>query len=674
MEERQTQLTNRSLALSKTLALVAVVFPVLAVVGWIFNIPLLRQVHPTLPVMHPNTALGLLLLAAGILLTRNQKHSRTRVIAACALAAGAWVLGLLSLSEYIFVKDLGIDRIFFGHASIPPEPYPGRSSPQTATNFLLFGAALLVYNVPFLQARVGQILALSAGANAVITVTGYIFSTKEFYGFPEFGTGMALHTAAAFILMTASLLLSRPNEGMMALVTSGTRSGAMARQIFLTGVLGPPLVGLLTWIGTLANWYGLTVQISLFVVAMGVLVFRTTWQAARQAEGAELRAHAALEESQAINDRLRNVLDERRIFAALIDNSSDFIGIADPSGKPIYVNPAGRRMIGVPEDYPIERTQISEAYAPNERAFASEVILKAMLEQGQWRGETYFWNARTEQAIPVSDEHFLIRDNETGRLLGMGTVTRDISDIRRAQQEAQRAINIRDEVLAIVSHDLKNPVTTISLVAQWLRSCRGMEASQLETAAVKIERAVQKMLLLISDLLDLSKIRSGTLSVEFRPVGVDGLLMPVIESMRTQAEARRQTIDLNIASGLPLVWADPDRIGQVMSNLLGNAIKFSPEDSKILVSAVQETDCVVIGVSDRGPGIPPEYLQKVFDRYWQATEAKGVGSGLGLSIAKGIVNAHCGKIWAESQPGKGSCFYFTLPLAGIAAKRPDVAA
>ena len=674
MEERQTQLTNRSLALSKTLSLVAVVFPVLAVVGWIFNIPLLRQVHPAFPVMHPNTALGLLLLAAGILLTRNQKHSRTRVIAACALAAGAWVLGLLSLSEYIFVKDLGIDRIFFGHASIPPELYPGRSSPQTATNFLLLGAALLVYNVPFLQVRVGQILALSAGANAVITVTGYIFSTKEFYGFPEFGTGMALHTAAAFILMTASLLLSRPKEGMMALVTSGTRSGAMARQIFLTGVLGPPLVGLLTWIGTLANWYGLTVQISLFVVAMGVLVFRTTWQAARQAEGAELRAHAALEESQATNDRLRNVLDERRIFAALIDNSSDFIGIADPSGKPIYVNPAGRRMIGVPEDYPIETMQISETYAPKERAFASEVILKAMLEQGQWRGETYFWNAQTEQAIPVSDEHFLIRDNETGRLLGMGTVTRDISDIRRAQQEAQRAINIRDEVLAIVSHDLKSPVTTISLVAHWLRSFRRMEASQLETAAVKIERAVQKMLLLISDLLDLSKIRSGTLSVEFRPVGVDALLMPVIESMRTQAEARRQTIDLNIASGLPLVWADPDRIGQVMSNLLGNAIKFSPEDSEILVSAVQETDCVVIGVSDRGPGIPPEYLQKVFDRYWQATEAKGVGSGLGLSIAKGIVNAHCGKIWAESQPGKGSCFYFTLPLAGIAAKRPDVAA
>jgi PAS domain S-box-containing protein len=674
MEGRQAQLTNRSLALSKTLSLVAVVFPVLTVVGWIFDIPLLRQVHPAFPVMHPNTALGLLLLAAGILLTRNPKHSRTRVVATCALAGGAWVLGLLSLSEYVFVKDLGIDRIFFGHASIPPELYPGRSSPQTATNFLLLGAALLVYNVPVLQVRVGQILALSAGANAVITVTGYIFSTKEFYGFPEFGTGMALHTAAAFILLTASLLLSRPSEGMMALVTSGTRSGAMARQIFLTGVLGPPLVGLLTWSGTFANWYGLTVQISLFVVAMGVLVFRTTWQAARQAEETELRAHAAFQESQATNDRLRKVLDERRIFAALIDNSSDFIGIADPSGKPIYLNPAGRRMIGVAEDYPIETMQIPEAYAPKERAFASEVILKEMLEQGQWRGETYFWNAQTEQAIPVSDEHFLIRDNEAGRLLGMGTVTRDISDIRRAQQEAQRAIDIRDEILAIVSHDLKNPVTTISLVAHWLRSRRRMEASQLETAAVKIERAVQKMLLLISDLLDLSKIRSGTLSVEFRPVGVDTLLMPVIESMRTQAEARRQTIDLNIGSGLPLVWADPDRIGQVMSNLLGNAIKFSPEDSKILVSAVQETDCVVIGVSDQGPGIPPEYLQKVFDRYWQATEAKGVGNGLGLSIAKGIVTAHCGKIWAESQPGKGSCFYFTLPLASIAAKRPDIAA
>ena len=150
--------------------------------------------------------------------------------------------------------------------------------------------------------------------------------------------------------------------------------------------------------------------------------------------------------------------------------------------------------------------------------------------------------------------------------------------------------------------------------------------------------------------------------------------MPVIEVMRTQAEARRQNIELNIGSGLPLVWADPDRIGQVLSNLLGNAIKFSPEDSKVIVSALQQGDRVVIGVSDQGPGIPPEYLQKVFDRYWQPAGTKGLGSGLGLSIAKGIVEAHCGKIWAESQPGYGSSFYFTLPLASVAAKRPDTAA
>src|SRR4029077_6676937 len=176
-------------------------------------------------------------------------------------------------------------------------------------------------------------------------------------------------------------------------------------------------------------------------------------------------------------------------------------------------------------------------------------------------------------------------------------------------------------------------------VAHWLRGCRRMEASQLDNAAGKIERAVQKMLLLISDLLDLSKIRSGTFSVEFRPVGLDEILMPVIEVMRTQAEARRQNIELNIGSGLPLVWADPDRIGQVLSKLLGNAIKYYPEDSKVIVSALQQGDRVVIGVSDQGPGIPPEYLQKVFDRYWQAAGTKGLGSGLGLSIAKGIVEA-----------------------------------
>jgi PAS domain S-box-containing protein len=137
---------------------------------------------------------------------------------------------------------------------------------------------------------------------------------------------------------------------------------------------------------------------------------------------------------------LQKAVDERRIFEALIENSSDFIGIADPNGKPTYLNPAGRRMLGIQPDYSIGNTQILDCYPPAQRSFAFDVILRGMVEQGHWKGETYFRHWQTEEAIPVSDEHFMIRDPQTRRVLGMGTVTRDISEARRIAAEREQLL------------------------------------------------------------------------------------------------------------------------------------------------------------------------------------------------------------------------------------------
>ena len=137
--------------------------------------------------------------------------------------------------------------------------------------------------------------------------------------------------------------------------------------------------------------------------------------------------------------------EERQLFAALVENSSDFIGIADPSGKPIYVNPAGRRMVGLAPDHPVGETQIPEYYPPEDRAFASEVIIKRMIEQGHWSGETHFRNWKTGEKIPVSDEHFMIREPGGARILGMGTITRNISTrkcIEHALQESEERFRL----------------------------------------------------------------------------------------------------------------------------------------------------------------------------------------------------------------------------------------
>jgi signal transduction histidine kinase len=137
--------------------------------------------------------------------------------------------------------------------------------------------------------------------------------------------------------------------------------------------------------------------------------------------------------------------------------------------------------------------------------------------------------------------------------------------------------------------------------------------------------------------------------------------MPAIDRMRTLAEAKRQILEVEIPSNLPTVAIDVQRIGQVVSNLVSNAIKFTPQEGAIRVSARQRGHQIVLSVADTGPGIPQEHLSKIFDRFWRTPGTMQKGSGLGLSIAKGIVEAHGGTIWAESA-GKGSSFFFTLPL------------
>jgi signal transduction histidine kinase len=229
--------------------------------------------------------------------------------------------------------------------------------------------------------------------------------------------------------------------------------------------------------------------------------------------------------------------------------------------------------------------------------------------------------------------------------------------------EAQRAIKTREEVLAIVSHDLKNPLSTIQLLVDLFGGFETIDLPQVREFAGKVQRSADQMGTLINDLLDFARIQSGSFSVVVTPDKLYDVLMPVIDGIRTQADARQQKLEVDLPSTLPDVSIDANRIAQVVSNLLRNAIKFTPEKGVIRISARQQDHQVVVSVTDTGPGIPQENLTRIFDRFWQAPDARHKGSGLGLSIARGIVEAHHGTIWAESQPGKGSSFFFKLPVA-----------
>lgn len=250
--------------------------------------------------------------------------------------------------------------------------------------------------------------------------------------------------------------------------------------------------------------------------------------------------------------------------------------------------------------------------------------------------------------------------NEVGRRVGLAV---DRALLFRAAEEAGRA---REQMVAVVSHDLKNPLATIEMAVSFLLeemvpndAAHEREREQL----LAIHRSATHMYRLIHDLLDVTAIEAGQLAVTRVPVSVDALVTDALELLRPLAVAKRIALIAVPSPTLPSVVADRERILQVFSNLGGNAVKFTRTDGQVEIRVVHRDAVMAFEVRDTGPGIASDELPHVFDRFWQSRKTARGGVGLGLAIAKGIVEAHGGSINVTSEPGHGSCFAFTLPIA-----------
>jgi PAS domain S-box-containing protein len=261
-----------------------------------------------------------------------------------------------------------------------------------------------------------------------------------------------------------------------------------------------------------------------------------------------------------------------------------------------------------------------------------------------------------DDTMPAFDDDDLSLAAELARVAAMAV------DNARLYRQAQRAIRSRDDVLAVVSHDLRNPLSVIAMCTGTLLSADGVAGGAAEEGLRTAHDAAEWAQRLIQDLLDVTSIETGRLSVETRPE--DPVLLVARAAIHFEALAADRGVHLvvELPEHLPSVRADADRLLQALANLMSNALKFTPVGGAVFLGAAATDGEVRFHVADTGPGIPDEQAPRVFERFWTDRRGSSVrGSGLGLAIVRGIADAHRGRAWYEARPGGGSVFRIALP-------------
>jgi PAS domain S-box-containing protein len=365
--------------------------------------------------------------------------------------------------------------------------------------------------------------------------------------------------------------------------------------------------------------------------------------------------------------------EERQKLASLVEHSRDFIGIASVSGETLYVNPAGRRLLGIDEAQTPLPKRISEFHTDAAWKRLNEEIIPAILKTGEQEVESQFRHFKTGEPIDVEMSIALVRDAKSGDPICLCTVSRDIRQRKRAEQElmkakeaAEAASHAKSEFLANMSHEIRTPMNGIVGMTDLLLDT-DLNPEQAEYVDM-VKGSADSLLTIINDILDFSKMEAGKLELDYLSFDLRKSLGAVMKTIALKAHAKGLEFIFDVDPDVPaVVICDPGRLRQVLVNLVANSLKFT-ERGEIqvgieLTSQSAEQAIVTFHVRDTGIGIPAAKQSMIFGAFNQAdssTTRKYGGTGLGLAISIKLVAMMGGRLWVDSEVGKGSTFHFTI--------------
>jgi len=353
--------------------------------------------------------------------------------------------------------------------------------------------------------------------------------------------------------------------------------------------------------------------------------------------------------AEELQEKISTLSSQRQRLAAILEHMADGIIITDQEGRVQLINRAAARLLGTTQNVAVGASFVQVA--------RDHELVEAWRQCEQWDEEQVDTVELERRSLFVRIAVTPIHEADKRSCL---VVLQDLTQLRHLE-------TVRRDFISNISNELRTPLASLKALVDTLRDGALDDPPAAQRFLDRMETEIDAVTQIVDELLELSRLESGRVSFQMQPVAVPELVEPPVERLRPQAERAVLRLETEVVPDLPLAMADAERVRRVVSNLVHNAIKFTPAGGLVRVRAAFDAaeNEIVISVADTGVGIPADDLPRIFERFYKADRARqrGSGTGLGLAIARHIVQAHGGRIWVDSIEGQGSTFYFSLPIA-----------